>query len=186
MDLFLMDAILKGHVPERGSVLDLGCGEGRNAFYFIRTGYTYLGIDSDASQIQLINYISKNLEKANASFVTSDIQGLDLSREFDIVICSRVLHFAEDVSDFFAMWQTVDKHLKQGGVAYVALDSMVETTLASKLDRGWVEFPDGKSRFALTESIYQKMKEGFEEIEPLKTISYHRERAQSFLLLRKR
>lgn len=49
MDLYLMDAILKGWIPQGGKVLDLGCGAGRNAIYFFREGYEYTGVDKDQS-----------------------------------------------------------------------------------------------------------------------------------------
>ena len=49
MDLYLIDAILKGEIPGTGSVLDLGCGAGRNAVYFLNQGFEYTGVDSDES-----------------------------------------------------------------------------------------------------------------------------------------
>lgn len=184
MDLFLMDFILKGMIPEQGSVLDLGCGGGRNATYFIRGGYRYVGIDADESQIQLCNFIVQNFKDANAEFFTSKIQSLEIGKNFDMIICSRVLHFAENEEDFDSMWRSITRHLAPGGTIYIAMDSTINTTLGKQQGQGLVEFPDGKIRFALTERLYDKIKQGLLEVEPLKSVIYHGERAQSFVLLK--
>jgi len=189
MDLHLMDAILKGLMPVSGSVLDLGCGAGRNAVYFLNQGYEYVGVDADDSQVQLCRFVTKDFEDNSVQFYTTSIQELDLGKRFDLIICSQVLHFAEDEADFFRMWSGLVRHLKSNGMAYVTLDSIINTSvgtsLGKKLDEGLVEFPDGKIRFALTEHLFDEMKKGFEEVEPLRTLVSYNTRAQSILLLRK-
>ena len=185
MDLFLMDLILKGKIPASGSVLDVGCGEGRNGIYFIRNGYEYHGWDTDASKLSLLEYLAKSLEDANTMFLTQDIRSVPTDRTFDLIVCSRLLHFAENSSDFRLMWSNLTDLLTIGGIVYVSMDSVVDSSLDVKYDGEKVEFPDGKIRFPLTEAIYEEMKKGFEEIEPLKTLARYNARAQSFILLRK-
>lgn len=185
MDLFLMDAILKGKIPEAGRILDVGCGEGRNAIYFLRNGYEYNGWDLDVSRIHLVEYLAKNLEGVNASFRVTDFRTEEVERPFDFIICSRVLHFARDEEDFNLMINAMGKLLKKSGSLYFSMDSVVGTTIAKEQSGGKWEFPDGKIRFSLTEDLYEETKKGFEEIEPLKTVIYQNERAQSFALLKK-
>lgn len=185
MDLFLIDVLLKEKIPDKASVLDVGCGDGRNGIYFIRRGYEYLGIDKNDARVKLIEYLSNSLETSKALFQVCELKNLRIQKKFNFIICSRMLHFAEDEADFFLMWEKITELMEKNGVVYVSMDSAVENTLAIEMTEGLFEFPDGKVRFALTDILYEKMKKGFEEVEPLKTLVHHTQRAQSFMLLKK-
>lgn len=183
MDIFLMDLILKGKIPSNGKVLDAGCGEGRNGIYFINNEYSYTGVDPDRSKVSLIEFLSKG---TNASFFVEDIRGFAQCRErFDFIICSRVLHFASSTDHFMEMWYDLISMLSPQGIIYISMDSVIDTNMGEKLDNGHIRFPDGEVRFAITATMYQKIKKGFEEIEPLKTLVAHGKRAQSFIALKK-
>ncbi|MEO1256140.1 MAG: class I SAM-dependent methyltransferase, partial [Bacteroidota bacterium] len=164
MDLFLMDLILKGKVPEKGRVLDIGCGEGRNGLYFIRNGYEYHGWDTDRSKISLLEYLVNSLTEINAFFEVMDLRSSSKEGLFDLIICSRMLHFAESEVDFKEMWSKLIRLLATGGKIYVAMDSTIDTSINTQIDGGKVVFPDGKMRFALTTNLYKEIKKGLEEI----------------------
>ena len=185
MDLFLMDLILKGKVPSDARVLDVGCGEGRNGIYFIKNGFEYHGWDSDDSKLKLLEYLVQSLNSHKASFQEVDLLSANPSEAFDFIICSRVLHFADSIDDFLTMWQKLVSFLASNGIIYLSMDSAIDNSLAWPIENGKWEFPDTKVRFALTTDLYEEMKKGFEEIEPLRTLAHHNERAQSFVLLRK-
>lgn len=185
MDLFLMDLILKGKVPKESRVLDIGCGEGRNGIFFIRNGYEYHGWDLDASKLRLIEYLSKSFPEANVNFQEGDFILEKSSKKYNLIVCSRVLHFAQSKNHFFEMWEKIKSLLSPEGVLYVSMDSAIDNNLAKKLENERYEFPDAKVRFALTLEIYEEIKKGFEEIEPLRTLAHHDERAQSFICLKK-
>lgn len=185
MDLILMDLILKGIVPERGRVLDIGCGEGRNGIYFIQKGYEYHGWDTDRSKLRLIEYLAKNISGSDVCFEAHDLRLAPPNVTFDFIICSRLLHFAHDLSDFMSMWKKVTKLLKSDGILYVSMDSTVDVSIGEGIAEGKVMFPDGKLRFALTKPLYARIKTSFEEVMPLRTLVHHGERAQSFFALRK-
>ena len=72
-----------------------------------------------------------------------------------------------------------------GGIIYVSMDSRIDNSLGTPHENGRYEFPDGAIRFSLTSAIYEEIKKGFEEVEPLKTLVHHGKRAQSFFTLRK-
>ena len=185
MDLSLIDAILKGYLPASGTVLDVGCGEGRNGLYFIRTGFEYLGIDQDSSKIRLLEYLSSSLSNANASFKVGKMQEISFENRFDLVVASRILHFSEDRLDFLSIWEKLISSMKAGAVIYFAMDSAIATEFVLQKTNGFSEFCDGRVSFALTEPLYQEMKVDLVEVEPLKTIIYQNQRVQSFGLLRK-
>ena len=178
-----MDLILKGNVNPSSRVLDIGCGEGRNGIYFIQNGYEYHGWDTDESKISLLEYLSKSIIGAKVTFEIQDFRRASSNETYDLIICSRVLHFAESEEDFYEMWKKLTSLLSSGGIIYLSMDSVIETSIGKRLESGKVEFPDGKIRFTLTKELYVEIKKGFEEIEPLRTLVHHKERAQSFLCL---
>ncbi len=185
MDLFLMDLILKGNLDPKSKVLDVGCGEGRNGVFFIQNGFEYHGWDTDESKLRLIEYISKNLKKSSTQFELIDLRESTLRDQFDLIICSRVLHFARSKDDFDEMWNKLVHLLRSGGILYLSMDSVVDVAIGKELEDGLVEFPDQKIRFALTCELYEDIKKGFDEIEPLRTLVHHGSRAQSFMCLKK-
>jgi len=184
MDLFLMDALLKGKTGSMNNVLDLGCGSGRNGTFFIMNGFKYLGVDQETSHIHLLEYLVKE-SKSNVRFVNKRIQDLELEESFDLIICSQVLHLANDLYDFREMWHKIINLIAKNGVVYLSMDSIIDHRLATRLNENEWQLPDGKIRFPLTNELYDEMKKGFEEIEPIKSLVLHNHRVQSFILLKK-
>ena len=185
MDLYLMDAILKGHIPEKGSVLDVGSGEGRNGIYFIKEGFSYHAVDQEESKTLLLQYLADSLKNANACFSAERLEDVELSKQYDFIIASRVLHFVQSETQFLLNWNKLAKSLSPGGILYFAMDSAMASGFVIPKGDGLFEFQDGRISFALTDPLYQKLLADFEEVEPLKTIVYHNRRVQSFGLLRK-
>lgn len=186
MDLFLMDLILKGNIPQGLSVLDIGCGSGRNALYFLQNNYAYHGWDTDESQIRLLEYLASSISTdVKPTFEVIDFKIGQVSNAFDLVICSQVLHFAQGKADFMHQWKKLSSFVKPGGIIYMSMDSLVDTNIATPDENGIATFPDSKMRFVLTSSLYKELRRGFEELEPLKTFIAHGKRAQSFFTLKK-
>ena len=98
------------------------------------------------------------------------------------LLCSKIL----SKDHFLEMWEVLSQMLKQGGILYAAMDSTMNTDIGEPAEHGMHQFPDSKVRFVLTSELYEEMKKGFEEIEPLRTLVHHKLRAQSFMALRKR
>lgn len=80
--------------PAKGKVLDLGCGQGRNAIALARLGYAVTGIDSSKVGIDQMNLIGQN-EQLNLSGQVGDIYVFDRFNEFNIVLLDSMFHFAK-------------------------------------------------------------------------------------------
>lgn len=74
------------------TVLDLGCGQGRDALVLWRLWYTVMWIDNSKIWIdQLINNAKK--EKLDISWTVWDIYNCNLISEYDIVLLDSMFHF---------------------------------------------------------------------------------------------
>lgn len=176
VDIYLLDQILKGRFPKGTRILDAGCGEGRNAVYFIQKGYQIFGIDPNETAIQYCRFLSRSL---NPNF---DIHRFQVGRleeipfhaeAFDLVICSAVLHFADSVDNFWEMIHEIHRVLKPGGLFWFRMTTAFGGILDQSQDFGNGKYglPDGSERFLFLPEYVDKLeKTGFKFLEPLKTV----------------
>lgn len=80
--------------PNKGKVLDLGCGQGRDAIPLARLGYEVLGVDQSKVGLDQMNQIAA-AEKLNLNCKVQDIFLFDSFEEFDFVLLDSMFHFAK-------------------------------------------------------------------------------------------
>lgn len=191
VDIYLLDQILKGRFSKEMKILDAGCGEGRNAVYFINQGYQIFGIDPNETAIQYCRFRAKSL---NPDF---DIHRFQIGRledipfhagAFDAVICSAVLHFADSVDNFWEMIREIHRILKPGGVFWLRMATgfagVLEESIA--LNSGKFLLPDGSTRFLMTQEHVDNLeKMGFRNLENPKSVLVHGQRAMGVLVMEK-
>ena len=118
LDLYLLDQILKGSFEGRNKIFDAGCGEGRNLVYFTNNGFEVYGMDQNPKALLMALMSYKNIPKEN--WVAGDLKDIPHPNEFfDGIICSAVLHFAEDYKDFDKMMQELVRVLTPGGIIFI-------------------------------------------------------------------
>ncbi len=78
--------------PKKGKVLDLGCGQGRDAIALARLGYSVTGIDTSKVGIEQMNQIGRD-EDLNLVGQVGDIYAFNRFNEFDIVLLDSMFHF---------------------------------------------------------------------------------------------
>lgn len=74
-----------------GTVLDLGCGQGRDALMFARAGHRVVGIDISAVGINQMREVAR-AEGLDILGIVADICTYSPNERFDVVILDRVLH----------------------------------------------------------------------------------------------
>jgi SAM-dependent methyltransferase len=74
-------AFVERLVPPGGRVLDAGCGTGRVARELARRGYDVVGVDSDASMLEVAR-----TEAPELRWVGADLATLELPERFDAVV----------------------------------------------------------------------------------------------------
>lgn len=102
--------------PERNSVLDLGCGQGRDSLLLGRLGYRVCGVDISDVGIKQMNEIAKN-EHLLVEGVIADIYAFPISDKFDMVLFDSIFHFyKKDFEKEKKLLVRVAEELKSGGV----------------------------------------------------------------------
>ena len=76
---------------EPGSVLDLGCGQGRDALLFARAGHRVVGVDLSSVGIEQMRGVAE-AEGLAVEGVVADIRTYEPDEPFDVVLLDRVLH----------------------------------------------------------------------------------------------
>jgi SAM-dependent methyltransferase len=174
IDIYLFDQLLKGRYDKTKKLLDVGCGGGRNLYYFLQNGYEVFGIDPDPQAVDTVKDLSARLAPDNSleNFAVCRAENLPYEdAAFDLVICSAVLHFAKDEPHFNAMLRSMFRILKPGGYffARLASDIGLEERVTPVGSRRYV-LPDGSERFLVNEQMLLTYTSELGELyEPIKT-----------------
>ncbi len=81
-------------IKNRGKLLDLGCGQGRDAIALARLGFEVTGIDLSRVGIEQLNEIAET-ENLPLKGMVSDIYEYSNYKEFDFVLLDSMLHFGK-------------------------------------------------------------------------------------------
>ena len=175
IDIYLFDQLLKGRITPAMSLLDAGCGNGRNLIYFLRHNFQVFAVDSNPQLIQQVSLLASNLAPhlSSDNFLVADVADMPFpSDKFDLVISSAVLHFARDKQHFDRMLDDMWRVLKPGGLLFARLASSIGIeSLVKPVGKGWFLLPDGSERFLVDEEMLAASAErlGARRLEPLKT-----------------
>ena len=94
------------------SILEIGCGSGNLASYFLGKKYKYLGCDISKKMIS----IAKKVEP-NADFITADMRNLKLKKKFDsIVVTGRSFTYLTTNEDVINTLNSFNSILKKDGI----------------------------------------------------------------------
>lgn len=191
IDIYLFDQILKDRFPPDSKILDVGCGGGRNLIYFLQNGFDVYAIDQKPEAVlnarSMAHHFDANLLQDN--FQISNAEKMPFESDyFDSIICSAVLHFAENEDHFYAMFDEMWRVLKKGGVFFARLASTIgiENKIQQIDDRRFL-LPDGSERFLVDEEMLISMTEkvGGTFLEPIKTTNVQNLRCMTTWVLQK-
>jgi SAM-dependent methyltransferase len=100
-------------LPSGSSILDFGCGSGRDSRYFSERGYDVTSTDGSS---EMCRYASGFLGKEVKQLLFSE---LDEENRYDgIWACASILHCER--SEFHAVFKKIIKALKTGGILYTS------------------------------------------------------------------
>jgi tellurite methyltransferase len=186
-DIYIIDQILKGRYKAGDHMLDAGCGIGRNLHWFLEQGFHISGIDLNNDVIQELKKQYSHLPAANFS-VSSIADTPFADQQFDHIICSAVLHFADNKTQFYSMLNELLRILKKGGSLFIRIAS--DIGIEDKVELigdGVYKIPDGSTRFLLTRDLLAELliQKNITLLEPVKTTNVNDIRCMTTLLIKK-
>jgi tellurite methyltransferase len=189
IDLYLLDQILKGRFAPGMRLLDAGCGEGRNLYWFLNNDFNVYAIDTHPSAITMVRMLAKGHPAEH--FQVAAVEEMPFAEaHFDVVICNAVLHFARDKAHFHAMMKELVRVLKPGGTLFIrnASDAGWEGKLQSLEEEGRFLLPDGSERYVMARKEVENLLITYqlEPLEPIKHVVVEGARSMSVMSLKKK
>ena len=147
---------VSGLIKKGDSILELGCGNGRDSFYFAKKGFQVFAIDQ--SKI-VINRIKK--KNINPKFICKDIQELEKTFKFEIDHCyARFFLHALNENEENRVIKSVAKLLPKDGL-FFSENRSVKSDLygKGKVISKDIFSTDHKRRFIRKNNISQKLED---------------------------
>ncbi len=192
IDVYLFDQLLKGRFRPGMSVLDAGCGDGRNIVYLLRSGVDVYAVDESPGAIaagrRLAAELAPHLPASNFRCERVGAMSFD-DGAFDAVLAIAVLHFATDEAHFDQMLTDLWRVLKPRGLFFARLASNIGIEDRVELLEGRrYRLPDDSVRFLVDEAMLldRTQRIGGELIEPIKTVNVQNQRCMTNWCARKR
>ena len=115
----ILNVIEDYNINKESSILDLGCGEGRDSIYLLNNGYNVLGIDYSKEAIDTCKKIADERFKSN--FKQFDLIEDKLDNKFDFIYSIAVLHMFVKDNHRDGFYKCIYNNLKENGLAFVVV-----------------------------------------------------------------
>jgi SAM-dependent methyltransferase len=191
IDIYLFDQLHRGRIRDGMSILDAGCGGGRNLVYLMRRGFDVFGTDANHAAIGAVRQLASRLAPAlpAGNFRTEPVERMSFSdATFDVVISSAVMHFARDEPHWRAMLDEMVRVLRPGGLFFARLATTIghESRVKHVSGRRYI-MPDGDERFLVDENFIMLATRtaNCELLDPLKTSVVQNTRSMMTWVMRK-
>ncbi|MAZ73272.1 MAG: SAM-dependent methyltransferase [Flavobacteriaceae bacterium] len=184
MDIYVIDQILKERYTTGQSILDAGCGYGRNLKWFYQNNFSITGIDTNADAIKKAQEI---YPAAASNFRVGTLEMVPFEENyFDHIICCAVLHFADNNTHFNAMVAELVRVLKYSGTLFIRVASNIG--LDGKKPFVKDEINDVVGSFYITRELIYEISENLpvQLIEAIKTTNVQDIRAMTTLVFQKK
>ena len=129
------DTIIKYNIDKTASILEIGCGEGRDAKYLLGKNYNVLATDVSKEAINYCKKIDK--EHSNNYEVLDVLDCEDFSKKYDFIYsiaCLHMLVLDEDRNKYF---EFINNHLNDNGYALVLTMGDGKTERSSDITKAW-------------------------------------------------
>jgi tellurite methyltransferase len=149
------------------------------------------GIDKNKDSIQMLKHLIKSIHKEYPldRFVNGNLEEIPYKQhDFDAIVSSAVLHFAESKEHFLHMFSELHRILKPEGILFIrmATDLGMEGQIKS-MGNGKFLLPDNSVRFLLTKQLLNEIvdKFGYSFEENFKSVVVDGKRSMGTLVLKK-
>jgi SAM-dependent methyltransferase len=190
IDIYVFDQILRGNIGGGMTVLDAGCGYGRNLVYLLREGARVFALDADAEGVEHVRGVAALLAPGlpAENFQVGAMEAMPFADGFaDVVICNSVLHFARDQGHFLTMLEELWRVLRRGGLLFVRMGSRIGMEF-EQVREDVYRIGDGQEWFLVDEELLLGLTKELNGVlvDPLKTTVVQEFRCMTTWVLRKR
>ena len=191
IDIYLFDQLLRGRITDGMTVLDAGCGGGRNLVFMMRARMNLFGIDESADAVAAVRRQATTLAPhlPPDRFTVQQLDALSFrDGSMNVVISSAVLHFARDEAHFGAAVREMWRVVTPGGLFFCRLASTIGIEGQVRVLQGRRHvLPDGSTRFLVDTPYLMDFttRLGGTLLDPLKTTVVQGMRAMTTWVLRK-
>lgn len=112
----VMETIEAFSLSRHHRLLEIGCGEGRDAFPLLEEGFDLLATDVSP---EAVSFCRKRMPHHAAHFQTLDCVTQQLDDSFDFIYAVAVIHMLVPDSDRNAFYSFIANHLKAEGIALI-------------------------------------------------------------------
>lgn len=144
----------KRYNKTRALVLDLGCGQGRDALFIARMDHQVFGVDISKTGITQMLEEAKR-EGLDVCGVVADVVEYEPSGKYDVVILDRVLHMLKE-DERQGVLEKASSVTKSGGFVLIADTPKHQTQIRSFFENhpaGWVKIKDSKGKIFVQKSL---------------------------------
>jgi len=116
-------------IPVHSEILELGCGEGRDAAYLLNRGYGVMATDISP---EAVRYCRKKYPRFADYFRVLDCVSGRIESKFDFIYAIAVIHMLVEDPDRQCFYRFFRDHLKENGIALIC--SMGDGTMERSSD----------------------------------------------------
>ena len=113
----VLEIMNKYQVSKASAILEIGCGEGRDAAYLLQNGYPVLATDVSA---EAVKYCRKQFPEYADSFQVLDCLTERLSGTYDFIYAISVLHILVEEEDRVRFYRFLYEQLQDEGIAHLS------------------------------------------------------------------
>ena len=191
IDIYLFDQLLRGNITPGMTVLDCGCGGGRNLVYFLQNDFDVRAVDAEPDAINSVRQMARELapKLSLQNFRVELVEAMSFAdTSVDVVLSNAVLHFARDEQHFRAMVREMWRVLRPGGLLFCRLASDIGMEGRFRpIEPRVFELLDGTVRFLVDARLLLQIARelGGELVDPIKTTIVHEQRCMTTWVVRK-
>jgi SAM-dependent methyltransferase len=190
IDIYVFDQILRGNIEAGMTVVDAGCGYGRNLVYLLRMGCRVLALDADPDGVAHVRALAAELAPGlpAENFAVGAIERMPWADGVaEVVVCNSVLHFARDERQFLAMVEELWRLVRPGGMLFCRLGSRIGMEF-ERVQGHVYRIGDGSEWLLVDEAALLDMTRQMDAVlvDPLKTTIVQDYRCMTTWVVRKR
>lgn len=120
VDMSVFRKKFASYLPNEASVIDMGCGSGRDVMAFSDMGHDAAGLDAAKELLKLAE------ERLGIKTVYADMSEYKAASPYDgMWCCASLIHLNDEEKARF--FRNLDRNLKPGGVLFISVKEGIET-----------------------------------------------------------